>query len=474
MPGRNHSNNSAEQEALALLLRYEKMLSNEELLYFDIEEFEAITNYYIEKGNYHSALKAISIAIEQHPQTLRLKMKKAQIYASVNKEKKALTLLSEMETLEPSNSEIYITKGAIYSQLNKNLHAIKEYRKAIEHFDERIDELYYNIASEYEKIGHYKKTIYYLKKCLDENPANESAIYEIALCYDLVQNNTSSIYYLTDFIDKHPYSKAAWFNLGTSYNNINNYKKAIEAYDYAIAIDAEFIAAFFNKAGALISSNKYLEAIDVYKQTFEIEEPDALTICNIAECYEKVNNFKKAIEYYKQSLALDNQLPDAWFGLGISFSEEENHEKALKCITEAIRLEAMNPEYHYVLGDIYQKSGQYELARDAYSKVTELHPDDPEIWLDYANSFAEEDDYYSALAIAEEGMKYQPQNQMLFYKATIYAYEVNEKDKGLEYFSKGLTINYPDHKTIFEYNPSLANCKEILSLLAKYNPENNN
>ena len=47
--------------------RFEDMLGSNKPLYFDVEEFEDIIEFYIDNNNLNHANKAIEIALEQHP-----------------------------------------------------------------------------------------------------------------------------------------------------------------------------------------------------------------------------------------------------------------------------------------------------------------------------------------------------------------------------------------------------------------------
>ena len=124
-----------EKDIAALVKRFEEMINSSGQAYFDVEEFEDIIDFYFFKNNINKAYKAIDYASEQHPNSVVFMLRKAQLYASANKSEKALDLLRKVEVIDPFNSELFMTKGAIYSQLKKYEKAIEEYNKAIELFN---------------------------------------------------------------------------------------------------------------------------------------------------------------------------------------------------------------------------------------------------------------------------------------------------------------------------------------------------
>ena len=52
--------------------RFEKMINENSLLFFDSFEFENIINYYLENGKTEYARKAIELSLSQHPTSSNL------------------------------------------------------------------------------------------------------------------------------------------------------------------------------------------------------------------------------------------------------------------------------------------------------------------------------------------------------------------------------------------------------------------
>ena len=234
----------------ALISRFEEMIKNSKEFFFDVQDFEDIIDYYLERSDFSNCQKAIEAAKNQHPSCTAFKFKQALYLISINKHNDSLNILNELEILEPSNPEIYLTKGVIYSHQKKYDLSINAYKMAIKFADDPED-IYTNIAFEYENIGDYLRAINYLKKVLEINPENEAIIYELSFCYELSGQSEECVEFYENFIDKNPYSKSAWFNLGIAFSNIDKYEKAIDAYDFCLAIDETFASAYFNKANAL-------------------------------------------------------------------------------------------------------------------------------------------------------------------------------------------------------------------------------
>lgn len=445
--------------------RFEKMLKENEQYFFDVSAFEDILDFYLEINNAKKAFRLIEIATLQHPDSAIILLRKAQLLASDNKPQKALEILSKLESIEPFNVEVYLTKGNIFSQLRQYNKALESFKKALEYAEEDLDDIYLSIAFEYTNIGNYIQAIAHLKKALLENPENESALFELAFCYEITGKAEESIQYYSEFIDNHPYSSSAWFNLGVAYSKISLFEKAIDAYDYAIVIDENFSSAYFNKANALVGLEKYKEAIAVYTETFSHEEPDALTFYYIGECYEKMENYNKALTYFNKASKLDPFLADAWVGKGVVLDVLNRPNESIHYINKAIDIEKNNADYLYILADLQKKRGFMEEAQAAYKKVAELEPENEEIWLDYSDTFYEQGDIETAIEIISEGIKKQSGNADLIYRITAYHIAAGSYNDAYDLFELGLQTDFEKHSLLFDYAPELKSNTMLIDLI---------
>ena len=187
-----------ETDLKLLVDRFEEMLRANSSYFFDVEDFEDIIDYYLDNQNTTKSRKAIDLAEAQHPGATVFMIKKARYFILANKPGKALSLLEEIEKIDLTNGDVYLLKGSIYSKLKKFEDAIREYNKAILYASD-IEEVYTNIAYEYENAGDYAKAIEFLIKILDLDPENETAIFELSFCYEITNNLEQSVEFFTAF-----------------------------------------------------------------------------------------------------------------------------------------------------------------------------------------------------------------------------------------------------------------------------------
>ena len=95
------------------LSKFESMLKTNSVYFFDSIEFEEIIHFYIDSGKNSLAKKAVKLALKQHPNSVLLKLLQAELLIFDERLNEAVTLLNELQAIEPTNEEIYVQQGSI-------------------------------------------------------------------------------------------------------------------------------------------------------------------------------------------------------------------------------------------------------------------------------------------------------------------------------------------------------------------------
>ncbi len=451
-----HFHNKEEnQELKELITRYESGLGNGAASFFDLDEFEDIIDYYLDFGLTQKARTALHHAFRIYPGSSLLNLKRAQILAFQNKREKALDLLSELEASEPENTDIKLTKAHIYSQMQQYDKSIEEYMKASEDSEQDLEDIFINIAFEYENKGDYQGASEYLKRALDINSDNESVIYELSYCFEMLDSPEEAIPYFNSYIDRHPFSTLAWFNLGVTYSQMERWNEAIDAYDYVLAIDEHFASAYFNKANALGGLGLYEKAIEAYLETFRHEEPDSLTWYYIGECYEKMERFRDAIDHYLKSVSLNDKHADAWMGVGSCYQQMGNTGLAAQYLNIAINKDPKNPEPWYMLGDVLREKADFTKADQCYRMVMSLDPEREDIWLDIHDLCLETGQNDEAISIIDQGITHFPLNPLFQYRKVVSLFFSGLVKESLRLLDELVALYPAEAASIYEIAPEL-------------------
>ncbi len=448
------------------LVRFENSLKGEPIGFMDSDSFETLIDHFLIQGNYNKASLCADLGKEQYPFKTVFQLRKAQAVSGMGLLKEALNLLSQIDKIYEDSCEFLLTKASIFSQLRDVKNAIKYFLEALSVAEpEDKDEIYIDLAMEYEHALDFRGAVKVLKEALTNNPKNEIAIYELAFCFDQLREYDQAIDCYHNFINENPYSYTAWYNLGNTFAKQNNHQKAIWAYDYSITINEEFAPAYFNLGSSYLSLENYKTALDFFSKCIELEGDDSLCFCFIGECYEQLGELEKAKDFYHKSITLNPELGDAWLGLGIVKDLEDNTLESIKLFNKAIEIEPSNAGYYHVLAGALEKLDKINEAKTNYILALELDSNNDQLVNDYLDLLIKNEkwndfDFFVQDFNAEN-------NDIQFLIQLIKAYkefQFGNKEQGIQIFNKLISENLEKAREIFSMYPELLNDNKIVNL----------
>ncbi len=447
------------------LIRFEAFLNGGEIGFLDSDRWEALIDHFIIAGNYQKALLASEEALSQFSYNNLFKLRRAQAFSGIGKLKEAVKLLTELERMGMPSFELLLTKASVFSQLKDSTNAIKYFQAALSVAEpEDRDEIYLDLAVEYENANKWKQALEVLQEAIKKNPHNEGAIYEIAFCYDQLGEYEKSIECYSDFIDENPYSFTAWYNLGNAYLKIENFEQAIWAYDYCIIINDDFGPVYFNLGNAYLSMEKYTKAIESFETSIKLDGDDPMAYCYVGESYEQLEEYELARHYYQRSLELAPLLAEAWLGLGIVEDLEGKTKAGLVLLQKAAELAPDNPGIIHVLAGAYEKLEQFDIASDNYLIALGLDPTDSECLMNYVHMLEKTESVLSAKTFLDVFEKTNPENEYIPLLKIDLWWKLGEKKGALELFKQCIERDREHALELFEINPALKNVAKFVLL----------
>ena len=460
--------NFESKEFAGILKRYKQMLTEQRTEFFDVADFEFIADQYIDKSQFSNALQACEIALRQHPHSLIVKIKKAQIFLSQLKFQKAAHLLKQLEELEPANPDVMMMLGTCHNLLGEYHRATEYFKKAeLNAFEER-DELLYNIGISFIQTGAYDEALVYLKKALIENPEHEPVLYDLAFCFEKVGNDDKAIEYYNKYLDIDPFSESAWYNLGIIYNRQEDYTAAIDAYDFALAIDTNYSAAIFNKANALSSIERFLDSISAYHDYLSIDPDSVDAHLYLADCYFQLDDYENAGMYYDKTIKMEPDCSDGWFGAGLVMLIGDNPKKAVPLLKKSLKINSDCAECWNALGKAHAGLNEFKEAKSAYQKTLGLDNEIPEYWLSYADLMFNNNLFDDALKILEEAEASEAACAAISYRQAGFYIFLDNFELAKAKLESALTEDYPGHIDFLENFPTFLMIGWVTEMIAKY------
>lgn len=393
-------NDQDAREMAGIVDRYETMISSDAPAFFDLIELESLIEFYLGEGRQKQAQQVLHFASGLYPESLSLQLREAQLMAGSGNVKLAIPRLRNLLAFEPTNDEIHLTLATLYSQLDQHQEAIHHYRQAMDLGDKAYrEDLFIDIALEYENIGNWDKAVEVLREAICENPDNETALHELGFCYDTMGRKEEAVKAFHVFLDDHPYSCPGWYNLGNALQRIGQFEEATQAYDYSLVIDEGFSPAILQKASALTMMEDYDQALECYREAMLMDAPQANIYTLMGECKERMGDLGDAEEYYLCALELDAEFSDAHVGLGVVAEMREEWAASLKHFEKAMAIEPGNVEYHILLGGVLRKMGMYDEAGLIYGNALRLEPENLELYLDASENLQSDGRHEEALEL---------------------------------------------------------------------------
>ena len=446
------------------LERFEAHLKGDSIGFLDSDRLEMLIDHYLINNQYTKAKLCAEHAIAQFSYTTVFHLRKAQAISAMGQLKEALHLLSQIEKWETASCEFLLTKASIFSQLRDSKNAIKYFKDALLLSEpEDRDEIYLDLAMEYENALDYKNAVVILKEAIRYNAHNEGAIYEIAFCYDQLGEYEQAIKCYSDFIDENPYSFTAWYNLGNAYSKVENFEQAIWAYDYCILINEDFGPVYFNIGSAYLSQENYELSIESFQKCMELDGEDPMALCYLGEAYEQQNNLLEARRYYLKSLEIAPLLPDAWLGLGIITDLEGKTEEALVLLHKAAKLDPENAGIYHVLAGAYEKIDDIIQAEEYYQLSLALDSSDDECLTNYIE-LLKKTSLKNALDYIREFNEKIGGNKIAPILEVNLLWLLGRKEEAIAKFTVCVEKDREKAKEIFEINPELSSVQEFVHL----------
>ncbi|EAQ40976.1 lipopolysaccharide assembly protein LapB [Polaribacter sp. MED152] len=449
------------------LVKFESMLKTNNIYFFDLVEFEEIIIHYLDAGKHSLAKKAVKLGLEQHPESVDLKLLQVELFIFDNDLDNASLLLRKIELLEPNNDEVFIQKATIQSKSGKHKEAIDNLNKALLHTEDKVD-VWSLMGMEYLYLDDFENARLSFAKCIDVDYEDYSALYNIVYCFDMEKEHEQAIKYLTNYINVNPYCEVAWHQLGRQHFVLDQFKEALRAFDYAVLIDESFIGGYLEKAKTLEELGEYQEAIDNYLITLELDDPTAFAYVRIGECYERLEKYEAAISYYKKAVHEDPLLDRGWILLTNLFYNEGNYEKASYYIAKALKIDENNTLYWRRYSEIKIKMNFYEEAVIGFEKCLELRDDAIEIYVSLADVQSFLGDFNDALTTLFQAQKIYKNFAEIEYRLAGLFFILNKNKYGFNHLIQGLQIDYDYHVILKELYPAVLEDDQIKSLLVNY------
>ena len=450
--------------------KFENMLKTNKICFFDSEEFENIILHYLDSGKINLSKKALKLGLDQHPNSIGLKLVQVELLVFENKLDKAEKLLNELQHIDPRNDEVYIQRANIFSKKGSHHKAIECLKVALQYTEDFAD-VYSLLGMEYLFIDEVLDAKEAFIKCLEHDSEDQTALYNVVYCYDFLDNHQEAIEFLEEFIDHNPYSEVAWHQLGRQYYTLKDYRKAIEAFDFACIIDKNFVGAYLEKGKSYEKIKMFTQAINCYKETLQLDDPSSYVYRRMGCCYEALKNYDKALKYYLRSVHEDPLMDKSWIAIADLYLKKNDFKKALHFVNKALGIDEHNHLYWRRFAIINKDLLFLEEAELGFRKAVEHGDTFLDTWLYWSDTFRLLKDYPQAIEKLLKASDIFNDEYEIEYRLVGLYMLTNQTEKALYHLTNALALNYKNRTLLQEYFPTVWENEQVQAYIQNFNQE---
>lgn len=450
--------------------KFENMLKTNKICFFDSEEFENIILHYLDSGKINLSKKALKLGLDQHPNSIGLKLVQVELLVFENKLDKAEKLLNELQHIDPRNDEVYIQRANIFSKKGSHHKAIECLKVALQYTEDFAD-VYSLLGMEYLFIDEVLDAKEAFIKCLEHDSEDQTALYNVVYCYDFLDNHQEAIEFLEEFIDHNPYSEVAWHQLGRQYYTLKDYRKAIEAFDFACIIDENFVGAYLEKGKSYEKIKMFTQAINCYKETLQLDDPSSYVYRRMGFCYEALKNYDKALKYYLRSVHEDPLMDKSWIAIADLYLKKNDFKKALHFVNKALGIDEHNHLYWRRFAIINKDLLFLEEAELGFRKAVEHGDTFLDTWLYWSDTFRLLKDYPQAIEKLLKASDIFNDEYEIEYRLVGLYMLTNQTEKALYHLTNALALNYKNRTLLQEYFPTVWENEQVQAYIQNFNQE---
>ncbi len=458
-----------------LVDKFEDMLKNNHLSYFDIDDLNCLIEYYIDNDDVKKVNLIADFAIDMHSNDPIIQLIKAKKCYANNDVKGALKLLND-PFLDKDNADYLITLGACYSDLGNNEKAISAYKKALPYFEpEERYEVQILIACEYHSIGNKEKTLSYYLQAVKNNPYPEEQYFDIRNCYLELGKETEAIEFFKDQIDKNPYSIEAWCALALCHSQRREFDEMNDCFEYALAIDSHCTDIYSDMAVTYNFNSLYDKTIDIVKEAIDNDIETPQLYCLMGEAQSKLNLDDDALASFEKACDTDPSFTAAYAGKGFTLIKIGNLKQALPYLKKAHELEPNNTIFLFTIIDLLIQLNDTQKVKSYLTKAEKIAPNNDIIFAILMELHLNNEEYDESYEAVSRGLVSNPESGLLHYRMAVLYLIKSEDYLAMIYLEKALQLDIEGHANFLEFleNIRMDNKQMIYDLIEEYRIINN-
>lgn len=292
-------------EALALLMQYEKVIGD------DLE-------FLLTKASVHSQMRDAKAAIKYFEKALE-------------------------QAVDEEKDDIFLDLAAEYQNMGAFDNAIKILITAV-NFNAENEPAVHELAYCYDLKNQTEKAIEVYKNYLDLKPYSFTTWYNLGNAYSKDEKYADALWAYDYCTIIHEEFSSAYFNMGNIYLVLEEFHKAIECFERCIEIDGEDAMALVYIAEAYEHLEEYDLSLHYYRKSLELQPdlPDPWLGTGIV--LDLMERTQEALPFLKKAVQLDDMNPDYLHVYAAALTKNGNTVEAFTQLFKALSINPMSDD----------------------------------------------------------------------------------------------------------------------------------
>ena len=449
----------------SLVRRFEKMRREGTFRFMDVSDYEEVINTYMDKGQLEKAGQVIRLALHQHPGSVVIRLKKADLLISLEKYEQAWDILNLLVHLDPNNYEAFLLRGLAGIHLGRKKEAFQDFDTALILGEEITGDIAYQIGNELEIAGMYEEALIYMQRAYRDNPEDVSVLFDMAFIYQQLGRDEEALGVYRDFLEEEPFDVTAWGNMGRLCLKLERYDEALDAFEFLLAIQDDNPEGLFYKGRTLMHMNRFREAVTEYRSYVSLSPHDVEGMINLGTCYRETGEYSRALSWYKLAVEenADNALP--YFLIAELYVMRDNWKEAEGWCLKALERDSKDAGFWYLLYHIYQHTGTVEKEIEVLDTLTALVPENVSYWMEYLLLLLDLAEERHFEVVLKRALSYLPADPELLYLQSAVHFLAGKNKEGKESILKAWKAAPDKLDSFLKQFPSLEEVPAVYEII---------
>jgi tetratricopeptide (TPR) repeat protein len=358
-----------------------------------------------------------------------------------------ITLWTDSAKKSPGKARPHFNLGAAFSEQNRYAEAIPLYQRALE-INPNLAQPHINLGEALERQNKIEGAAEHYRTALQIKPDLPEAHNNMGAVLAKQGRTEEAIQFYQNALKIRPYYASAHFGLANTLVEKGKVEQGIQHYYQAIRFKPEYAEAHNNLGAIFLASGETEKAIKHYIVALQIDPSLVEAYNNLGIALMQEGKIEAAISQFQKALQLNPDFIKAQNNLQRALAIQNELE------TEISRLQGLlrdNPEdfkLRFQLGNLYFRKGEQHQAIKQYKRVLQLNPKFVPALNNLAMVTAANQEYYKALTIFLDMLKYLPDDAEIHYNIACMYSRLKRVDESIEWLKKAIDKGYTNWENL--------------------------